>query len=108
MANLRTILGAMKNIVAAAFVSLLLVASVGTAGAVGNPPGSTTTLSGGRSNEFLVAQRRSCTAVTTCEEAVEMWCGGYQRADADRDGIPCENVCPSKSQVDKIKEEIGC
>jgi hypothetical protein len=37
-----------------------------------------------------------------------MWCRGYQRAGADRDGIPCENIRRSKSQVDKIKEEIGC
>ncbi len=58
--------------------------------------------------QILLAQRRSCQAVSTCQEAVEMWCGGYSRADGDGDGIPCENVCRSKSQVDKIKEEIGC
>ena len=33
---------------------------------------------------------------------------GYRRADADGDGIPREVVRQSKSQVDKIKEEIGC
>jgi hypothetical protein len=58
--------------------------------------------------QFLVAQRQSCKAASTCQEAVEMWCGGYRDADRDRDGIPCENVCRSKSQVDKIKEDIGC
>jgi hypothetical protein len=108
MAGFKTISGATKSVVAAALVSLLLVGSLGTAGAVGDLRGSTATLSRGRSNEFLVAQRRSCTAVTTREEAVEMWCRGYQRAGADRDGIPCENIRRSKSQVDKIKEEIGC
>jgi hypothetical protein len=56
----------------------------------------------------LVAQGRSCKAVSSCREAVIMWCGGYSRADADSDGIPCENVCRSKSQVDAIKDEIGC
>jgi hypothetical protein len=61
-----------------------------------------------QTKEILLAQRRSCQAVSTCQEAVEMWCGGYRRADGDGDGIPCENVCRSKSQVDKIKEEIGC
>jgi hypothetical protein len=61
-----------------------------------------------RLRQILLAQRRSCQAVSTCQEAVEMWCGGYSRADGDGDGIPCENICRSKSQVDKIKEEIGC
>lgn len=61
-----------------------------------------------RLNGMLVAQRRSCKAVSSCQEAVELWCGGYSRADADDDGIPCENVCKSKAQVDVIKAEIGC
>ncbi|MDF2809053.1 MAG: calcium-binding protein [Microvirga sp.] len=51
---------------------------------------------------------RSCKAASTCREAVEMWCGGYKRADADSDGIPCGNVCRSVNQVEAIKEEIGC
>lgn len=51
---------------------------------------------------------RSCKSVQTCQEAVELWCSGYKRADADHDGIPCENVCRSKDQVDKIRAEIGC
>lgn len=51
---------------------------------------------------------RSCRAVSTCREAVVLWCGGYSRADADDDGIPCENVCRSRAQVDAIKDEIGC
>ncbi|WP_280136914.1 excalibur calcium-binding domain-containing protein [Microvirga vignae] len=55
-----------------------------------------------------MAQRRSCKAVSTCEEAVEMWCGGYSRADGDDDGIPCENVCRSLSQVEAIKKKVGC
>lgn len=57
---------------------------------------------------IVLAQRRSCRAASSCEEAVEMWCNGYRGADGDGDGIPCENVCRSRSQVDKIKEEIGC
>jgi hypothetical protein len=50
----------------------------------------------------------SCKQASTCEEAVVMWCGGYSRADGDGDGIPCENVCHSLEQVQKIKKEIGC
>ena len=59
--------------------------------------------------EMLLAQRaRTCKQVRSCREAVEIWCGGYSRADADHDGIPCENVCRSKDEVDEIREEIGC
>ena len=54
------------------------------------------------------AQARTCKAVSSCEEAVRLWCGGYRRADGDNDGIPCENVCSSVSEVDEIKVEIGC
>jgi len=57
---------------------------------------------------FQVAQARSCKAASTCREAVQMWCGGYRRADGDSDGIPCENVCRSRSEVERIKSEIGC
>ena len=56
-----------------------------------------------------LAQRgRTCGDVSSCEEAVELWCGGYRGADRDKDGIPCENVCPSKALVDQIRAEIGC
>jgi hypothetical protein len=57
---------------------------------------------------FQVAQARSCKAAGTCRVAVQMWCGGYRRADADSDGIPCENVCSSRLEVERIKSEIGC
>ncbi|MCO5071591.1 MAG: excalibur calcium-binding domain-containing protein [Rhizobiaceae bacterium] len=57
----------------------------------------------------VVAQRASsCKQVRSCREAVEIWCGGYSRADADKDGIPCENICHSREEVDQIREEIGC
>ena len=55
-----------------------------------------------------VQARQSCKSVGDCREAVELWCSGYRRADGDQDGIPCENVCRSKEQVDKIRAEIGC
>jgi Excalibur calcium-binding domain len=61
-----------------------------------------------RGRAVLMAQRQSCKAASTCREAVVMWCNGYSRADADHDGIPCENVCRSRSQVDAIKSEIDC
>jgi hypothetical protein len=52
--------------------------------------------------------RASCKQVSSCEEAVALWCGGYRKADGDGDGIPCENVCNSRDEVDRIRAEIGC
>jgi hypothetical protein len=56
----------------------------------------------------IVLAAVSCKQAASCEEAVRMWCGGYRRADGDGDGIPCEKVCHSLEQVQKIREEIGC
>lgn len=50
-----------------------------------------------------------CADYVTCEQAVIAWCQGeHPRADGDHDGIPCENVCSSKAQVEEIKARIGC
>jgi hypothetical protein len=84
------------------------VAMVGPAGATGDLSDQQVKPSVAQAKEFMVAQRRTCSAAGTCQEAVEMWCGGYSGADRDRDGIPCESVCRSKTQVDKIRQEIGC
>jgi hypothetical protein len=51
---------------------------------------------------------RSCKEVSSCEEAVILWCDGYRRADGDNDGIPCENVCFTRRQVNEIRRSIGC
>ncbi|HEY8382481.1 MAG TPA: hypothetical protein VIL09_10050 [Microvirga sp.] len=62
-----------------------------------------------QTDRIQLAQRsRSCKAAQSCEEAVRMWCDGYGRADADDDGIPCENVCRSLAQVEAIKARIDC
>ena len=45
------------------------------------------------------AQAASCKSVANCAEAVELWCGGYTRADREGDGVPCENHCRSREQV---------
>lgn len=58
--------------------------------------------------ERRLAQRMTCKSVSSCEEAVRLWCGGYSRADGDNDGIPCETVCSSKREVDEIRARIGC
>jgi Excalibur calcium-binding domain len=95
---------------------VLIVALIGTAVALPprlaearrdiQVPGPSADHGGG--DAVLMAQRQSCKAASTCREAVVMWCNGYSRADADHDGIPCENVCRSRSQVDAIKSEIDC
>jgi hypothetical protein len=95
----------MRTVLIAALAAMLVA---GPAGAVGGSSSQTSKPSVERVKEFMVAQRRSCSAASTCEEAVEMWCGGYSGADRDKDGIPCESVCRSKSQVDAIKNKIGC
>jgi hypothetical protein len=60
------------------------------------------------SNPIVLVAGKTCKQVADCEEAVQIWCDGYRRADADHDGIPCENICHSKAQVDEIRERIGC
>lgn len=57
---------------------------------------------------IVLARGATCKTVGSCREAVELWCGGYGRADGDHDGIPCENVCHSREQVREIQAEIGC
>ena len=51
---------------------------------------------------------RTCKQVVSCEDAVALWCSGYRRADADDDGIPCENICHSREQVDDIRKQVDC
>lgn len=82
--------------------TVFVLAAVAAAGGVSLSAGSP------RAKEWLMARGGTCKSVSTCEEAVDLWCGGYSRADGDGDGIPCENVCRSKSQVDAIKQRIGC
>ena len=51
----------------------------------------------------------SCKSYSTCRQAVIAWCEGrHPGADRDDDGIPCENVCKSRSAVMAIMNEIGC
>lgn len=54
------------------------------------------------------AHAASCKQARNCDEAVEMWCNGYARADGDNDGIPCESVCRSRAQVEAAKKRVGC
>lgn len=56
----------------------------------------------------LLAARQTCKQMTTCEDAVILWCNGYTRADGDNDGIPCENVCRSQTEVEAIRAALGC
>ena len=58
--------------------------------------------------DIETVQRRTCRDARSCRDAVVMWCNGYRRADGDNDGIPCETVCRSRSQVNEIRREIGC
>lgn len=85
-----------------------IAVSVLPAGAAGGLGDGQRSLGTQRIREVLVARGGTCKTVNSCEEAVELWCGGYSRADGDGDGIPCENVCGSRSQVNAIKQKVGC
>ncbi len=71
-------------------------------------PAAPLSLSNAPAKAIPTSSATSCKAVKTCREAVILWCSGYSRADADGDGIPCENVCKSLAQVQPFKKEIGC
>lgn len=56
----------------------------------------------------LPASAITCKSYRACSQAVVNWCTGrHPRADGDRDGIPCENVCKSVRQVRQIRKELG-
>lgn len=63
---------------------------------------------GAAANGPVLETRLTCKQMTTCEDAVILWCNGYSRADGDSDGIPCENVCHSLREVNEIRQAIGC
>lgn len=89
------------------FAVMLLTATVAHAGASFAQPSIS------RAHEGLMPQAHlaagpTCKSMSSCEKAVELWCGGYSRADADDDGIPCENVCHSRTAVDEIRARLGC
>lgn len=55
------------------------------------------------------AEAKGCKKMRDCKDAVVHWCQmGESRRDGDGDGIPCENVCRNKQQVDDIRKKLGC
>jgi Excalibur calcium-binding domain len=91
-----------------ALAAVVAGASILPAGAAGNLGEGKPAITVQRFKNMLMARGGTCKTVSSCEEAVELWCGGYSRADGDGDGIPCENLCRSRSQVDSIKQKVGC
>jgi len=75
-------------------------------------------LSVSTSGNYLLAQNyscgKTCGAVRSCKEAVYQWCVcGYNRADGDNDGVPCEKICGQSTaanlrKVQSLKAELGC
>ena len=59
-------------------------------------------------------RRRFCTQVSSCREAVHLWCVcGYRNADRDGDGVPCESLCGQSDpmtleRVSRIRRDLGC
>jgi hypothetical protein len=98
----------MYRVAAFALAAAMAAALVLPVEAAGGPHPGQPALSVERIKNVLVARGGTCKTVSSCEEAVALWCGGYSRADGDGDGIPCENVCGSRTQVNAIKQRIGC
>ena len=97
----------MQSVSSVALAGLLIVCAAGSGGAAEDARERLPGRVQGRDIQLAQAAR-TCRAVSTCREAVLLWCGGYRRADADHDGLPYENVCRSLAQVEAIKGDIGC
>lgn len=48
----------------------------------------------GGENSCNVSGRVTCTAITSCEQAYACLAAGYSGLDRDKDGVPCEDLCP--------------
>ncbi len=51
---------------------------------------------------------KSCKAYRSCADVIADYPDGkFGRKDADKDGIPCENVCSRKKQVQKLQRKVS-
>lgn len=66
-------------------------------------PNSTTTTGGGTNNNSTTTGggggvscngARTCSQMTSCQQAYACLAAGRTRLDADHDGVPCETICP--------------
>lgn len=54
------------------------------------------------------AYAKSCKKYRSCAEVIaDFPNGNFGRKDRDGDGIPCENVCKSRKQVEDLLKKIG-
>ncbi len=58
----------------------------------GSSTGNSSTTTGGSSVSCNGA--RTCSAMTSCEQAYACLNAGRQSLDRDNDGVPCESICP--------------
>lgn len=93
---------------------LLTVALFGVFSTLGFAQTQSTSHDGSYQLAQQYACGRTCGQVSSCREAVYQWCVcGYNRADGDHDGVPCEKVCGQSSasslaRVRGFKDEFGC
>lgn len=53
-----------------------------------------------------IAGAKSCKKYKSCSEVINDYPNGnFGRKDRDKDGIPCENVCKSLEQVEKLLDK---
>ncbi len=51
---------------------------------------------------------KSCKVYKSCAEVIADYpTGNFGKKDGDQDGIPCENVCSSKVQVQKLLKKLS-
>ena len=85
------------------FLAFALVACALLAFPVGAQDAPNTTAADFR-RTFECPGPRYCSRVRSCREAVHSWCVcGYTRADADKDGVPCENLCGDGTDVNRAR-----
>ncbi|MDH5355107.1 MAG: excalibur calcium-binding domain-containing protein [Gammaproteobacteria bacterium] len=54
-----------------------------------------------------ISQAKSCKEYQSCAEVIADYPDGiFGRRDGDKDGIPCENVCNNKQQVEALLKKL--
>ncbi|MBD3654381.1 excalibur calcium-binding domain-containing protein [Kangiella sp.] len=55
-----------------------------------------------------VSIAKTCKEYRSCAEVIADYpSGNFGRRDGDKDGIPCENVCRSRQQVEDLLKKVS-
>ena len=95
----------MKNLILAAAFSMFALSSNAGVTTIDNPFQSSTVLkesvevdhplfAKGPGGERCKGLPRTCGQMANCEQAKQALVCGNKRLDRDKDGVPCESICP--------------